>query len=188
MKQLLFTLCIICSVFFANAQEHLSFKGIPIEGNITTFCQKLMAKGFTQIGMDKNAGLFVGDFTGRNATVAVVATDNGQDVHTVGVIFDKSDSWKVLVHTYEEYKNLYIEKYGQPSECVEYNPSHTETNTSQMLDLNEGKVTYTSIFNAPGGSITISILGEKYKEGFVGIKYEDTQNVNNKRKSDLDEI
>lgn len=188
MKQLLFTLCIICSVFFANAQEHLSFKGIPIEGSITTFCQKLMAKGFSQIGKEKNIRLFKGNFTGRNASVAVEATDNGQDVHTVYVIFDESDSWKVLVNTYEQYKDLYIEKYGQPSKCMEYNPSHTETNTSQMLDLNEGKVTYASIFNAPGGSITISIVAGKFYKGFVGIRYEDTQNVNNKRKSDLDEI
>lgn len=28
-------------------QEHLSFKGVPIEGSITSFCQKLKAKGFT---------------------------------------------------------------------------------------------------------------------------------------------
>ena len=32
------------------AQEHLSFKGIPIEGSMTAFCQKLKAKGFTQMG------------------------------------------------------------------------------------------------------------------------------------------
>ena len=47
------------------AQEHLSFKGIPIEGSMTAFCQKLKAKGFTQMGRDNNVTMFTGDFTGR---------------------------------------------------------------------------------------------------------------------------
>lgn len=34
------------------AQEHLSFKGIPIEGSMTEFCQKLKTKGFTSIGQE----------------------------------------------------------------------------------------------------------------------------------------
>ncbi len=33
------------AVINIKAQEHLSFKGIPIEGSMTTFCQKLKAKG-----------------------------------------------------------------------------------------------------------------------------------------------
>ena len=34
------------------AQEHLSFKDIPIEESMTEFCQKLKAKGFTSIEQD----------------------------------------------------------------------------------------------------------------------------------------
>ena len=53
------------------AQEHLSFKGIPIEGSMTAFCQKLKAKGFTQMGRDNNVTMFTGDFTGRQQSVSV---------------------------------------------------------------------------------------------------------------------
>lgn len=42
------------SVIDIMAQEHLSFKGIPIEGCMTVFCQKLKANGFTSIGHDGN--------------------------------------------------------------------------------------------------------------------------------------
>ena len=59
------------------AQEHLSFKGIPIAGSMTAFCQKLNAKGFTQMGRDNNVTMFTGDFTGRQAKVGVGATDDG---------------------------------------------------------------------------------------------------------------
>jgi hypothetical protein len=56
--------------------EHLTFKGIPIEGSMTEFCQKLKSKGFTSIGSENNLALFMGDFTGRNATIGVTATDD----------------------------------------------------------------------------------------------------------------
>ena len=59
------------AVINTMAQEHLSFKGIPIEGSMTEFCQKLKTKGFTQLGRDNNVTTFTGDFTGRQATVGV---------------------------------------------------------------------------------------------------------------------
>lgn len=188
MKHILLTLCIFFAAIAANAQEHLSFKGIPIEGSISTFCQKLEAKGFAQLGSESNIRLFKGDFTGRTATVGVAATDNGQDVFTVAVFFDKSNSWNTLVNTYDHYKDLYIEKYGQPTSCVENNPSYRDSNTSLMFELTQGRVTYGCIFEAPGGLIQLSIEQAGYSDGQVMIKYQDSQNINAKRQSDLDEI
>ncbi|MDE5836200.1 MAG: hypothetical protein K2H50_04255 [Paramuribaculum sp.] len=188
MRTVLLTLFLVCSVLCSSAQEHLSFKGIPIEGSMHSFCQKLKGKGFTQIGTDGNISLFAGDFTGRNATVGVVAADNGQDVFSVGVLFDESDSWNTLVNTYDYYKDLYVEKYGKPSQCVEKNPSHSDSNTSLMLELFQGRVTYGCLFEVPGGKIQISIEQASFNGGHVMIKYQDSQNVNAKRQSDLDEI
>ena len=47
MKKILITLTVLFAVIDIMAQEHLSFKGIPIEGSMTEFCQKLKSKGFT---------------------------------------------------------------------------------------------------------------------------------------------
>lgn len=188
MKHFLLTLSIFFAAIAANAQEHLSFKGIPIEGSITTFCQKLKAKGFVQLGSENNISFFKGDFTGRTATVGVVAADNGQDVFTVAVFFDKTDSWNALVNTYDYYKDLYIEKYGQPTTRVENNPSRSDSNSSLMYELFQGRVTYGCIFEVPGGSIQLSIEQAGYNDGQVMIKYQDLQNINAKRQSDLEEI
>lgn len=97
------------------AQEHLSFKGIPIEGSMTEFCQKLKTKGFTSIGQENNISLFTGDFTGSEATVGVTATDDGKNVFAVVVLFEPSGEWNTLVNTYDYYKDLYTRKYGKPS-------------------------------------------------------------------------
>ena len=95
-----------------SASEHLTFKGIPIEGSMTEFCQKLKSKGFTSIGSENNLALFMGDFTGRNATIGVTATDDGKSVFAVAVLFDPSGEWNTLVNTYDYYKDLYTRKYG----------------------------------------------------------------------------
>ena len=104
MKKIILTLTLVLAAINLLAQEHLSFKGIPIEGSMTDFCQKLKAKGFTSIGSENNITLFSGDFTGRDATVGVTATDDGENVFAVVVIFDSSDEWNTLVNTYDYYK------------------------------------------------------------------------------------
>lgn len=189
MKHLLLTLCIFFAAIAANAQEHLSFKGIPIEGSITTFCQKLKAKGLVQVHSEDNIRLFTGDFTGREATIGVVADQTGKNVFSVVVIFPKSGEWNSLVNTYDYYKELYTEKYGHPSFSRENNPSHSDSNTSLMYEVHQGTVVYGSVFNAPGGTIEISIdKADGVYQGQVIIRYKDTQNIEGKRQSDLDEI
>ena len=40
MKKIILTLTLVLAAINLLAQEHLSFKGIPIEGSMTDFCQK----------------------------------------------------------------------------------------------------------------------------------------------------
>lgn len=54
MRKFIFTLTMLFATVNLMAQEHLSFKGIPIEGSIKEFCKKLEAKGFTSMGSEKN--------------------------------------------------------------------------------------------------------------------------------------
>ncbi len=171
------------------AQEHLSFKGVPIEGSMTTFCQKLKAKGFTSISRDNNITLFTGDFTGRKATVGVTATDDGKNVFAVVVFFDPSEEWNSLVNTYDYYKDLYTRKYGEPTISKENNPARSDDNISLMAEVHQGTVVYGSAWEVTGGDIQVSIekASGVYK-GMVMIRYRDSQNVEAKIKNDLDDI
>jgi hypothetical protein len=177
------------AVISLMAQEHLSFKGIPIEGSMTAFCQKLKAKGFTSIGSENNLTLFTGDFTGRNATVGVTATDDGKDVFAVVVLFDPSGEWNALVNTYDYYKDLYTRKYGKPSISKEKNPALSDSNTALMAEVHQGTVVYGSAWEVTGGDIQLSIEKSSgvYK-GMVMIRYRDSQNVEAKIQNDLNDI
>lgn len=189
MKRILSTLMLLLAAICVMAQEHLSFKGIPIEGSMTSFCQKLKDKGLTQVGTDNNIMMFIGDFTGRQVSIGVDATDDGKNVYSVVVLFDPSGEWKNLVNTYEYYKELYTRKYGKPSACRENNPSRRESNISLMYELTQGTVTYASAWEVTGGTIELSIeKANNYSDGMVVIRYRDAQNVEAKIKNDLDDI
>lgn len=188
MKKIIFTLTLFLIAMNLMAQEHLSFKGIPIEGSIIEFCKKLEAKGLTSMGTEDNITMFTGDFTGREATIAVAATDDGKKVFSVVVFFDSSDEWSTLVNTYDYYKDLYIRKYGKPTRSKEKNPSYGDSNISLMYELWQGKVVWASAWNVTGGDIELSIEKSGIGEGMVMIRYRDDQNVEAKIQKDLEDI
>ena len=187
MKKIILTFALFFVTAQLVAQEHLSFKGIPIEGSMTEFCQKLKTKGFTSLGRENNISLFTGDFTGRNATIGVTATDDGKNVFAVVVLFESSEEWKTLVNTYEYYKDLYTRKYGKPEISKENNPAHSDSNTALMSAVHQGQVVYGSMWEVTGGDIQLSIeKADGIYEGMVMIRYRDSQNVETKIKKDLE--
>ena len=189
MKKIILTLTVLFATINVMAQDHLSFKGIPIEGSMTEFCQKLKAKGFTSVGREKNLTLFSGDFTGRKATVGVTATDDGKNVFAVIVLFDASSEWNTLVNTYDYYKDLYTRKYGEPTFSKENNPALSDSNTALMAEVHQGTVVYGSTWEVTGGDIQLSIeKSSGVYEGMVMIRYRDSQNVEAKIQNDLDDI
>lgn len=189
MKKIIFFFLLSIFSYACSAQGHLSFKGIPMEGSMISFCQKLKAKGFTSIGRDNNLILFSGDFTGRRATIGVTASDDGKNVFAVLVSFEPSGEWNILVSTYDYYKNVYIRKYGEPTVSKENNPSHSDSNTALMAEVYQGTVVYGSVWEVPGGNIELSIeKSSGVYEGVVMIRYRDSQNVEVKIQSDLNDI
>ena len=189
MKKILVILITFFVTVNMMAQEHLAFKGIPIEGSMMEFCQKLKAKGFTYITQENNISLLSGEFTGRNVTTGVVATDDGQNVYAVLVYFDPSKEWNTLANTYYYYKDLYTKKYGNPNFSEENNPSRSDSNISLMSEVYNGTVVYVSAWNVAGGDIQISIeKSSEIYEGMVLIRYRDSQNLELHTQKNLDDI
>ena len=189
MKNIIFTFALLFTTIHLMAQEHLSFKGIPIEGSMTEFCQKLRAKGFTSIGRQDNIAVFSGDFTGRSATVGVQATDDGKNVFAVMLYFDPSDNWNTLVSIYNYYKDLYTQKYGEPTFSTENNPARMDSNIALMAEVHQDTVVWGSLWKVTGGEIELSIeKSSGVYAGMVLIRYRDSQNTETKRQKDLEDI
>jgi hypothetical protein len=182
-------MAIVLTSYAQESSEYLSIKGVPIKGNMVEFCQKLLAKGLTYHGSENNAVLFKGEFTGRNASIGVLSTDDGQNIVAVLVFFDPSGEWNSLVSTYNYCKDLYTRKYGNPSVLKEVNPAYSNYNTDLMAEVYQGTVVWACLWETTGGEIEVSIeKSDGIYEGMVMICYRITQNEKAKIQNDLGDI
>lgn len=188
MKRILVIMTMSLVMIGAYAQEHLSFKGIPVEGSMKTFCKKLESKGFTAIGSQGILTLFTGEFTGREVCVGVMSTNDGKNVLSAGVLFPASGEWQDLVSAYNYYKNLYERKYGKPLSCIENNPAQGDSNAALMGEVHNGTAEYVSIWKIADGSIVLKIEKSNFYEGQVMISYMNNGNIESKLKQDMDDI
>jgi hypothetical protein len=180
---------VIALTSYAQGSSKLYFKGIPVDGSLTEFCQKLKAKGLTYVNSNNSEALFEGDFAGRHATIGVAATNDGRKVFAVVVFFDASQEWNTLVSTYNYYKDLYTQKYGNPSVVRETNPAQINSNIAFMSELYQGTVIWGSLWEVAGGEIEVSIdKSSGVYEGMVMICYRNTQNEQAKIQNDLGDI
>lgn len=192
MKKLIFTFLMMFLGLNLMAQKHMQFYGIPMTGSVTSFAQKLKSKGFKIISRNTYGVALSGKFIGRNAMISVVGTENGKNVTGVGVNFDPSDQWNELVRDYNYYKDLYKKKYGKPSLEEENNPAISDSNTSLMYELREGRVKYQTewVFNNGWIRIFISKTPNNldFNKGCVQIIYVDEINKKIGEQSKLDDI
>lgn len=189
MKKILITLIAFIATINVIAQEHLSFKGIPIEGSMPEFCQKLKAKGFTLFNQDGDTSMFTGEFTGRDVLVGVLGAGSGKDVFLVVVLFESNREWNTLATTYSYYKMLYTQKYGVPSFSKENNPSLSDSNISLMTELSQGTVEYETRWTVDGGEIKLSIDKDvEYNKGKVVVVYINSIGLGMYMQDNIDDI
>lgn len=170
MKRIFIALLFVFSCIGAmaqNANEHLKFMGIPINGTLESFTQKLVAKGMKrQLGWD-NTVVFRGTFAGeRNCEVYVNRVPSRNIVYRIVVCLPSRDTWDWLEKDYNEFKEMLTTKYGEPYKCSESFKEGTYVGSDYLKisalkggkceyystwDLNEGFIIL-EIFNADGSS------------------------------------
>lgn len=114
MKKLL-TLLLLCFALCINAQ-HMKFMGIPLNGSITLFQQKLAEKGivYDKTSSDElSAGvrMFHGRFSGYDADIFVYYTPKTKNVYRAKVVIEKS-SEDIMKSTAAKLVSLLMDKYG----------------------------------------------------------------------------
>lgn len=188
MKRIIISLLFSISLLSASAADHLMFKGIPIEGSLSSFTQKLVKIGMKHLWTEKSTSFLKGSFTGSEVEIGVSATPNTNQVYSVCVLFPIYSDWDKLTTEYIYYKNLYTTKYGNPSYCEEYISPQTDTNTSKMDAIHDGKFKYQTMWKLEEGEIFLVISkGDSYN-GRVSISYDDNQNADMKEVELLNEI
>ncbi len=179
MKKILTAIAfVLLSCSMLNAQEgHLKIKGIPIEGNLSTFMSKLKATGLKAAsfgGVECLEGKFAGT---SDCYFLFGASQTSKTVFRVAVIMPEETSWRSLKGQYESVKDNYSSKYGNGRSYEWFDSPYYEGDGYEMQALKKDKCNYTTFFDAPGGSIKIEIQSWAPSAGIVLITYEDEKGM-----------
>ena len=137
-------LLILCALFISvslsaqsSSSQHLKFMGIPINGSITNFQNKLIAKGFKydQSGskaLDSPTRIFKGQFAGETAELYVYYDRDQKFVYRVKAVIRRNSEEQILP-IMRMFRNQLIEKYNASAEEGVY-----EGNESYYIPVENG--------------------------------------------------
>ena len=167
------------TIFAQTESPHLSFKGVPIDGTLNEYVQKMQQRGFTYIGTDDNGvALLMGDFAAYKGCTVGVATLKQQDlVSKIAVVFHKCDTWSTLSDNYYSLKEMLTEKYGDPIDVIEEFQSYSDPtdDRSKFIHVITDACKYITTFETPKGRIQLHI-DHNLGDGFVVLSYFDKSN------------
>lgn len=173
-----------------SSSEHLTFKGVPIDGTLSEYVAKMKQAGFSHVGTQDGTAILQGDFAGfKGCTIGVSTLKNLNVVSTIEVIFPKHDDWSSLERDYDQLKSMLMQKYGEPAKVVEqFHGSSPDTNDSKLFALFMDRCTWNTTFETSKGDIQLSIQKEEYGDNFVLLKYYDKINTDIIRSAAMDDL
>lgn len=181
MKKLicLLLLCLLPSLAYAQrGAQHLTFMGIPIDGQLSTFVEKMKQRGFSLRDIGSGAATLRGTFAGySNCEVMVVATPRSKRVHTVLVSFGVEHSWESLHDKYMELKVRLSGKYNKTYSIEEFPWGEPETNYGKLEAAKMGMINYVSSYSSDLGTIILNVRNAKNEKAtYVTLTYVDRVN------------
>ena len=190
MKRFLsFCTILLIAVSLQAQDNHLKFKGIPIEGNYKTFAQQLVQKGFKQIQSSQDGIALTGTFMAIPDVMVIVHPDpSSKVVSTVSAFLEAGDNWSEIEGKYNNVVDTYKEKYGEPTRQVEeFTTDVRDEDFFKKRALHDGQCDFKSLWEVEGGRIVISLMYFQYKN-YVLCLYADEQNVKALHQTIIDDI
>lgn len=164
---------------FAQTSEHLSFKGVPIDGTLGEYVSKMKQNGFTHIQTEDGTAILNGDFAGYKDCAVGVSTLKQKDlVHKIIVIFPDKKTWSTLSNNYFDLKQMLTEKYGEPSDVVEKFDGYSQPRDDEdrMYKVKFDNCKYYSTWETDKGEIQLSIKHNSVTSCYVTLAYFDKIN------------
>lgn len=185
MKRYFLLLLFALVTFSLSAQDaeptlnHLTFKGIEIDGHVDDFVTKLLNQGFEHWidNEDNNWIALKGPFAGSKREVVVCYTPSTKSTYMVMVSIERSQKWSTLKATYIDFKQLLTEKYGEGNSYEYFEEHYNDGDGYEIMAIDGGNATYKTFFEAENGRVKVAIGSNDIIEGRVYITYFDKQNA-----------
>ena len=193
MKKLVFFLtCFVIVGTAFSQQNHLKFKGVPIDGTLQSYTNAMKQAGFNYKGSQDGVSILSGDFAGYKGCIIGVSTLKNCDVVSrISVLFPERETWSSLLSDYETLKAMLTEKYGNPSDSKEEFTGYIGDyhNGLVMNALSEGKYVWYTTFTTELGDIELTLVGSDYgSKGMVCLRYSDKANSEKVRSAAMDDL
>jgi hypothetical protein len=193
MRKLFLTLIFVLLIMKISAQnsEHLSFKGVPINGTLNEYVSKMTQNGFTHIQTENGTAILSGDFAGyKDCTVGVTTLKQKDLIYKIVVIFSDQDSWSKLSTNYFELKEMLTQKYGKPTNVVEKFDGDSQPNEDRdrMHEVKFDNCKYYSVWRTDKGEIQLSIDHNSVISCFVKLLYFDKINSSEIKAKAIDDL
>lgn len=171
-------------------EEHLSFKGVPINGTLKQYTAAMVKAGFKSEGTQDGLSLLSGDFAGFKGCIVGVSTLTNCDVvNRIAVLFPEKDTWSALMGDYEHLKDLLTEKYGEPDQVSERFTRNVYSDNARIYAVNEGEIEWYAVFSTDLGDIELTLVGGSYSaKARVRLTYWDAKNSSTVRQNALDDL
>ena len=190
---LTFLAVIMAMSTFAQTSEHMSFKGVPIDGTLNEYVAKMKQSGFQYLGAEDGTAILNGDFAGyKNCHIGVSTLKKIDLVHKLGVIFPNQETWSRLSSNYSDLKQMLTEKYGKPNEEAElFDVKPYQLPLDDNMKMNQVGIDnckFFTVWKTDKGEIQLSIDHIGFTSCFVKVVYFDRINsaiINEKDKDDL---
>ena len=174
---------------FAQTTEHMKFKGVPMEGTLQTFTNKLKAKGFTPLGVQDGVSLLKGDFAGYKGCIIAAVADKSGMICKVSVVSPSMDKWGELELCYNSYKSMLTDKYGEPIKSEEYfSEGYNRDASDKIYGVEFDKYKYYSLFSCKEGEIQLEISHDGVTSCYVMLSYFDNANQEKLRQQMMDDL
>lgn len=182
MKKYLLSLMVFLMslTMFAQAESpHLTFKGVPIDGTLSDYVQKMKQKGFDFLGTEDGIAILTGDFAAYKGCTIGVATLKQKDlVSKITVFFPNCETWTGLANNYFSLKDMLTEKYGKPADVTEKFQGYSEPrdDNSRMHEVKMDRCKYVTTFETPKGNIQLYFGHDNLLNCYVMLSYFDKIN------------
>ena len=192
MRKIVFLILSCFVMITINAQvEHMTFKGVPIDGSLSDFVMKMKQKGFTHEVTQDGVALFSGEFAAyKNCKVGAISDKSTGVVSKVAVIFPENETWSQLYGTYSHLKEMLIQKYGVPEEVNEKFEGYSEPkdDNSRMYEVKFDRCKYETSWKTSKGDIILKINHDGVSSCFVVLSYWDEINTEKVKNSAIDDL
>lgn len=195
MKKIIISVIIALTAMISVAQtqspDHLTFKGVPIDGTLNEYVSKMKQNGFALIETEDGIGMLSGDFAAYKDCIVGVATLKQKDlVSKITVIFPERDTWSSLSGNYFDLKEMLTQKYGEPSTCVEKFDTYSEPRDDgdRMHAVRMDNCKYYTTYETDKGSIQLSIEHDEVTRCIVMLAYHDKINSEIIRAKAIDDL